>query len=160
MKTPYLIQRGTFNQPLVDKTCRLSQAVRFDYMGSAEFEFGALPESFLRIGEKMEQYQTSKTEIVLTRTQFVGRDPVGIEEFNLFLFSAYSETEIVEYCKHISDIISNKIQLKERAAMKDQNFNFWWDIENDVMFFIGKKPYVKRVETWVRNSIEYMAANQ
>jgi hypothetical protein len=43
MHTPYLIQRGEIKRPLVEG--RLSEAVNLDYMGSAEFEFGALPKS-------------------------------------------------------------------------------------------------------------------
>lgn len=46
---PYLIQRASINTPLAAPSARLSQAVNFDYMGSAEFEFGALPRSFRNI---------------------------------------------------------------------------------------------------------------
>lgn len=43
MRTPYLIQRGKIVKPLAEHDTRLSKAVNLDYMGSSEFEFGALP---------------------------------------------------------------------------------------------------------------------
>ena len=49
--TLYLIQRGTFLDPSKRKSDRLFRdLISFDYMGSAEFEFGSLGRSINRIG--------------------------------------------------------------------------------------------------------------
>ncbi len=46
VKPIYLVQRGTINRPLSQYTdVRISEAIDLDYMGSSEFEFGALPKS-------------------------------------------------------------------------------------------------------------------
>lgn len=52
--TPYLVQRGKIRHPLVEG--RFSDAVNLDYMGSAEFEWGALPKS-LRAASPSRRHQ-------------------------------------------------------------------------------------------------------
>lgn len=52
--TPYLVQRAKFN----DRTDKrgIDNILQFDYMGSAEFEFGALPKSLENIRKKINDY--------------------------------------------------------------------------------------------------------
>ena len=54
MITPYLIQQAKFS----DRSDRkgIDSILAFDYMGSAEFEFGALPQSLKRIRENIDNY--------------------------------------------------------------------------------------------------------
>jgi hypothetical protein len=53
LRKPYLIQRANIVKPLSPKNqagkVTLSKSVSFDYMGSSEFEFGALPKSLKRL---------------------------------------------------------------------------------------------------------------
>jgi hypothetical protein len=51
MKKPYLIQRGSFRGPSISNEAVISDAVSLEYMGSAEFEFGALPQSLRKMAE-------------------------------------------------------------------------------------------------------------
>lgn len=60
IRAPYLIQRAEIESPLAMVSTRLSQAVNFDYMGSAEFEFGALPKSFRRM-------EANKAQLILRK---------------------------------------------------------------------------------------------
>src|SRR5690242_4664141 len=48
---PYLIQRGSFDRkrPKDDEITGPDSILSWDYMGSAEFEWGALPQSLRRI---------------------------------------------------------------------------------------------------------------
>ena len=48
--TFYLVQRGTFRDKIdISKITGIDSIISWDYMGSSEFEFGALPTSLKRI---------------------------------------------------------------------------------------------------------------
>ena len=51
---PYLIQRGKFESR--DFKEGIDSILKFDYMGSSEFEWGALPKSLQAIRDKKEDY--------------------------------------------------------------------------------------------------------
>lgn len=85
MRTPYLIQRATIITPLVGTHERLSRAVDFDYMGSAEFEFGALPASFKRMRTMLESMKVRALDTI----EDAGR--------GLRVYSAMSDDEFMTY---------------------------------------------------------------
>lgn len=155
--SPYLIQRAQINTPLAEENTRLSQAVNFDYMGSAEFEFGALPQSFRRIEAQADSW---KCRIV---------EDIKEDDVPLRVWSALSDEEFAEYVGYLKAL---------RAPRKDRNVqrpptkeavrfeedydhgkyfktDFWWDITNDVMFGF-KKEFMKRVGSYVASSLVYM----
>ena len=122
---PYLIQRGTFKNG--DDRKGIDSIVSFDYMGSSEFEFGALPESLGRIRKSKDEYTYLD---VLIKGKVIS------------VFCKDSQkSEIKTYLEELAE---NKIRLKEFSAFdkyikndgyyKDK-FDFWWDIENDLMFW-------------------------
>ena len=153
--TPYLIQRAEIETPLAAPTARLSQAVNFDYMGSAEFEFGALPKSFRRIESMADNW---KCRIVAEITE---------EDVPLRVWSALTDeefTQYVGYLKRMRDPKNHGGHLRTKEAVRfehDYNHgkfnktNFWWDVDNDVMFGF-KKEFMKRVGNYVAASIAYM----
>ena len=127
----------------------IKEIVAFDYMGSAEFEFGALPESFAVIAQNHQNYTAA--EMVINKT------PV--------YYICYKETQetVADWLKKLA---KNKFHLKdashfERAvgyldkwdkAYKDfvpywRKTIGWIDIRNHYMFFTDKEVYDKLVET-------------
>lgn len=143
---------------MVDLDSRLSKAVKFDYMGSAEFEWGALPESF----RKIEQHADN----------FIWRFVPGINDENgnaLQVWSYFNNVEFAEYevylkqMRNPSSIESGKrIQLKEHSGFENgaskfrsENTDFWWDIENNVMFGFDPK-FMPLAANFVANSLVYM----
>lgn len=134
---PYLIQRGLINRPLTQfKGMRFSQTVDNDYMGSSEFEFGALPKSLraLQAG--------ATTGLVLEIEKRIlggkkGKSP-------LFVLHFMQASEYEEYLQHLINLRENseKVHTKERHEFgKDfKSFrgvvstDFWWDIDNHVMW--------------------------
>ena len=79
-----LIQRGQFNRDGEGLTGRTG-VVDLDYMGSAEFEFGAIPKSYRRIMHEFDKY-------IYTSTGIYTKD-----NNELVLFSNQElETEILE----------------------------------------------------------------
>jgi hypothetical protein len=158
VRTPYLIQRARIATPLAEKSAHLSKAVGFHYMGSAEFEFGALPKSIRRIEAQADSW--------------ICRIVNDIKEGDtpLRVWSALTDEEFTEYVGYLkilrasqSDRTVKRFYTKESVQFEvdrkhDYEYyktDFWWDISNDVMFGF-KKEFMKRVDSHVASSIAYM----
>lgn len=133
MNNPYLIQRANF----CDRDKKgIDGILSFDYMGSAEFEFGALPKSLKRIRAAINNYTVDRI--------MINDNPVNI------FCKEYDLKEVVDFLGVISK--------KEHPMMKEQprfyqyinsiksKFSFmevdhWWDIENDFMFWRDGKEF-------------------
>lgn len=148
---PYLIQRGTINTPLAATTARLSQAVEFDYMGSAEFEFGALPKSF-RVIEAVRN--TWKCRIV--KEIMEGDRPLRV-------YTAINDEDFGQYVEFLKAARKGKLHTKESTYFEEGRFetsrylraDFWWDISNHSMFGFHK-AFMNRLPHYVEASIAYM----
>jgi len=169
---PYHIQRATIRTPLADATVRLSEAVKLDYMGSAEYEYGALPKSWRRLGAAKENWSLRKVPEILDGEQV------------LRVFSALSDEEFKEYTDFLILLRTSpaySVRLKERSefglaereplvpatpvkgrrrkassSYERTYADFWWDIDNDVMFSFHK-IFMNRVSEHVTASLAYMA---
>jgi hypothetical protein len=125
IETPDLIQRGTFRDIPTEQIEGLDSLIRYDYMGSAEFEFGALAHSLRRMTYSWSQY------VINT---------IGIQDQNddkLYLLCRQNQFE--ELKSVIETLISNPnaFRTKERVCIKeylecksnwDMHINFWWDV--------------------------------
>jgi len=152
---PFLIQRARIDTPLASENTRLSQAVEFDYMGSAEFEFGPLPSSFRRIEVKADAWVCRIVKEIKE-----GDTPLRV-------WSALTDEEFEVYKTYLLQLRDPKnhgghLRTKESTHFehdyKHSRFShtdFWWDIDNDVMFGF-KKEFMKRVGHYVASSIMYM----
>lgn len=152
MRAPYLIQRAEIETPLAERYTRLSQAVDFDYMGSSEFEWGALPKSFRQIELKADAWIC---RIVPEITE--GDTPLRV-------WSAFTDEEFKEYVGYLLLFRSGKNAPHTKESVRFEadrvhstslNTDFWWDIDNHVMFGF-KKEFMKRVGYYVAASINYM----
>lgn len=150
MKTPYLIQRAQIERPLSQfRNKRLSEAVDFDYMGSAEFEFGALPKS-LRAMEGM-----------IDKAALTVLDDIKEGDVFLRVFHFFTPEEFVQYKKHLVGLRQDNIRTKERTCFNynrskyEMKIDFWWDIENHVMWSFDKK-FMNHIHNYVGESIRFM----
>jgi hypothetical protein len=124
MKTT-LIQRAKFENR--DYKKGIDSIVHFDYMGSSEFEWGALPESLGKIRDLINDY---------TYLDVLIKDKV------ITVFCKDSQkSEVKQYLTELSE---NKWYLQEYSNFDNyinpsQNFksetDFWWDISNHLMFW-------------------------
>lgn len=156
IKQPYLIQRGRIESPLAEPTSRLSRAVEFDYMGSAEFEFGAIPESFRRIETNADNFGI---RVVNELKDASGR--------SLRIASAFNDEEFEEYLELIHKLryprAGERIQTKEAVRFEADykpfsdfsTTDFWWDLNNDTMFTFNKN-FANRLINYVASSLKYM----
>lgn len=123
----YLVQRASFENRKDKKG--IDSLLLFDYMGSSEFEWGALPKSLGRIRKNINE---------MTFLDIPIRDKV----VSVCCHNS-QKTEIKQY---LENMVEGKFNTKGFTAFdsyvkndgyfKDK-FDFWWDIEND--FFFWKK---------------------
>lgn len=143
---PYLIQRGDFMYYEKSKT-PFGRYIRTDYMGSSEFEWGALPQSLKRMTFHKEQYN------------FVINDNIKDEKGRPMILYAPKcfENECIEYSNGLAE---DKYNLQERSHLKDYlnqkdyekrwgfeyqyDTNFWWDITNDFFMFFENQDKVEK----------------
>jgi len=135
IETPYLIQRAKWRHKMNLEKKGIDQIIEFDYMGSSEFEWGALPKSLKRIREHISDYVWTHTEMY---SIFSHRDQV---------------TDILDA---VTKLKLKEIHTKEFTAMRegicpntvlnkldyDFGFRIWWDIVND-FFIFSKKGFTK-----------------
>jgi hypothetical protein len=127
MIKPDLIQRAVFYKK---EGKGIDSILRFDYMGSSEFEWGALPKSLKRVRANLGEYVQfqysfknfpEKTVTVLcTKEQqgFVGDILEGLVE---------RKFRLKEFCD-----LNGYVDPKENSYNKS---DFWWDIEHDWFFW-------------------------
>ena len=160
MYKPYLIQkvkRREF-QPY-DETKGIDYNFIMNYMGSAEYEFGALPKSFKRIIKQLNTYTTTK----LNLKDFKDRS------LRLYHPEGFNTDE---YLKYLNGIIDHSVMLKENIKLKtivtgineynpqrpidwEYESDIFWDIENDVWFTFDKikmKQIIKCIFNVANNS--------
>ena len=126
----YLIQRGTFAKDLNREFTGLAGAsyngrlIDLDYMGAAEFEWGAIPNAYRRLMYHYEEYKLHVTDLVTVR---------GVP-FSIFC----KDKDYPTILKAIKEYIENPYPLKEFPALREHfvdttprylGINFWWCID-------------------------------
>lgn len=144
MEKPWLIYRCVFKEGM--DSSGIDSLLRYDYMGSSEYEFGALPKSLNRFIEKIDK--TGVFETLHKR----------FDDKGLFLLCGDNEKD--EYCLYIDEMVNEKYEsLKERIYLNknlcDKNIRYgkaeiFWDIENDIIFGFGKDN-IKKVKEAIEN---------
>lgn len=125
----YLLQRGIFrNKPLENKK-GIDSRFQMDYMGSAEFEWGALPRGLRRICRNIDKY------IEL---------PIYIDGY-LFYMLAHSEL-LEKSIEDFIDVFKGNLHLKESPRMENiyngnldnQKIDFWWSLDLNYMVVLDR----------------------
>lgn len=156
MKKPYLVQRAEINVPISNfRGKRISEVLDLDYMGSSEFEWGAVPKSLRALGEA--------AEAGLTRLRTV--NAIKQDDVSLRVYSFLTDEEFETYVGYLQKMRDGRVEfyLKEatrfeeagRESTRFNNTNFWWDIENHVMWSFSK-PLMSHLEESVKASLTYM----
>jgi len=136
MKTT-LIQRAKFENR--DYKKGIDSIVKFDYMGSSEFEWGALPKSLGRIRDKINTY------IYLD---------IPIKDKVISVFCRDNQKSEIKL--YLTELSENKWRLQEYSDFDNyinpsQHFksrtDFWWDISNDVMFWRKNQEFELKFKT-------------
>lgn len=125
MEIPYLIQRAKF-QNREDKK-GIDSILSFDYMGSAEFEWGALPKSLDRIRKEINDYIYLDVSV---QDKVISVCCKNSEKTNI---KTYLE-QLADNTHHLKEFSAFNSYIKDDGYFKDR-FDFWWDILNDVFFW-------------------------
>jgi len=160
LKTPYLIQRLTFKK---DGEGSFDDVLRCDYMGSSEFEFGALPKSLQRISKQFKSLET---------VEF--KNLKNSEDKELFIISERNKATTY-FDNYINKLATDDILLKESSAFKDEingvdwkgqplndcfRCEVWWDLENDVLFTFGETKALKILKSIEKTREKKIVANK
>ena len=134
---PYLIQRCKTKNPYPkrDGIKGIDSILSMDYMGSAEFEFGSLPQSLKRLTPQI-------AEVKIFETKLKSTDGRG-------LFLVCTERNQDEAIRQVTMAADEKLRTKEyvglERALKCEYFEYatkdlvvWWDIDHDWFACLGK----------------------
>ncbi len=131
----YLVQRCRFKDTPNDKITGWDSLFNNDYMGSSEFEFGALPKSLKQLLKNRGAYVCIDSGIKAKdgKSLMLFCLPSVVSDVKEFLISK-SENE---------HTISTKegVWLKEALSGDSGwvNCNAWWDVENHWVAFMGEE---------------------
>ena len=131
--SPYLVQRAHFRANGANPSQGWDAIVSHDYMGSSEFEFGALP----RAMRALVATRKSLITIPTAHRSHDGHDIVVISE---------KERE-PDAIAAVEQILCGKARLKEAPRLKErlagdrysQDTEIWWDLENNWIATLGMK---------------------
>ena len=149
---PYLVQRGVIvKNPKHNQ--RISENIEWDYMGSAEFEFGALPKSLRRIEAEMKLYHIVQIKEITNNNK------------PLILWSKFPFEQLPTYVEHLIQMRKGNLRMKESSYFNENlserfprlanRVDFWWDLDNDTMFSF-RPDIMKVLPDSLRVSFDYM----
>lgn len=132
MKT-YLIQRGKFDNR--DNKKGIDSIVEFDYMGASEYEWGALPESLKRIRTSIEDYTYMDVPVYgKIITVFCNSDDKP--NVKTYLETLADGKMRIKMGSYFDKYVKPSKYDKEWQEKHPLSTNFWWDLENDLMFWV------------------------
>lgn len=139
---PFSFGGGLINGGLGDKFIEhLKPIFSFDYMGSSEFEFGALPKAFM----KLAQYR--QAEILISGKIIVLTEPI------FYICSKEHEKEVMqliekiaedEYDLRLKEVTNLRAVLEKKDFMKD--LRGWLELDNGFFFFADEEMFKKTCE--------------
>ncbi len=142
MNKPYLIQRCLVKG---SDTTSVDTFLSMDYMGSAEFEFGALPQSLKRITSNLDEYQSFK---FCRHTDSGVSKPVSDAAGRQLHFICTKEAA-VDVGHYVDLLLGEGCRLKERSYLQErlrpkppsyirEDLRVWWEIDNDYFITLGE----------------------
>lgn len=134
---------GFKNGGLSDEAMDLIRGIfSFDYMGAAEYEFGAVPEAFQKIGKNV-KHMTTATMTVKGKNGDVPVYIIAHEEWipdikvliNLFATDPYGkQTPHIKRGVHLETRINKPTEYNQDQVG-------WFELDNGFFFFIDEKMF-------------------
>jgi hypothetical protein len=138
MKT-YLLQRASFKNGKDKSGKGIDTIISLDYMGSSEFEWGALPNSLKNIRKDINDY-TYLDVLVSDKLITVFCKVSQKSDVELYLINLAKNNMILKEFSAFDSYINNDGYFKDR-------FDFWWDIDNDLMFWKKNQEFELKFKT-------------
>jgi hypothetical protein len=138
MKT-YLIARAKIQER--DYKKGIDSIITLDYMGASEYEWGVMPSSLKRIRGAINEYIYLDVQIKnLVITVFCQKSKK--DEVKRYL-TLLEDGTIRTKCGHLFDWYIKNANKTDFMYVRDK-VNFWWDIENDLMFWIRSSDFEEK----------------
>lgn len=109
-RTPYLIQRASIRKNAADDAV-LSKAVNLDYMGSSEFEFGALPQALKDLA--------ARSRVSPDRLEVREIPGVNDRDGRPLLVIGLLDEEIGAYAEQLIPVVRGEARTKESTGFED-----------------------------------------
>lgn len=118
---------------------------RYDYMGSAEFEFGAVPESLKHIAENIKDYVADRVEVTGKYHSYKQERDLVVKAPVYFLCKRADVTDVCTWIDKFADD-NSKYHTKESVNLSGSICQIdyakdnvgWHDIDNHFLFFTDK----------------------
>jgi hypothetical protein len=145
MKT-YLIQRGTIqDNSHLDKK-GIDSIIQFDYMGASEYEWGALPDSLKRLRSRINEYTYLDVPLFGKCISVFCNNEQKAEVMDYLkeLANGKMHTKLGSYFDQYAKPTKHDLEWQQKHPLKT---NFWWDIENDLMFWVKNIEFELKFKT-------------
>jgi hypothetical protein len=154
-----LVQRATICRPLSDmRNLPVSRALNLDYMGAAQFEFGAFRRFLFCIHAQYPLYQVK----VFPGIQ---REGTPLRVFGVFDTSE----DWTWYCSQLTDLVEGRLRMEEITYLEDKlsfvssetrlRVDAWLDYSNNVVWSFDKVWMNKFLPSQLEASFAVLNAN-
>lgn len=154
MASPYLVQRVSRKRSEFNKAGSVDDNYRMEYMGSAEFEMGALPKSLKAACASLDEYQVIKIEAIKDA------DDQPLRVLCKIADKAYQEDLLSLWVDEHSLTTKECVGLEQAKRPKGERMyeaDVWWDVSNHIFFCFGKTN-MKQWQTALENTREKFKA--
>lgn len=158
---PFAFGGGLRNGGLSDEAMdMLREIFSFDYMGAAEFEFGAVPKALQAIAKNADKYKALSFSLPLNKVAKGWRDkstedPTGNAEIFVICNKVDTDEVLIRIMSWASEPYEKTHQLKETTMLSqtlrpDSDWETrvlgWFELDNGYFFFIDKEMWQKTSE--------------
>ena len=147
----YLIQRGKFNDDRLKTASAIvgyNGLIELDYMGAAEFEWGAIPKAIRRIMGQYDKYSLHVTDLT-TRTGMPFCLYCRDDRYEIILATIKDDINKPYQTKEWSNLSEH---FQERVSKNDKyalRTNFWWCIDKADPNPDENDKYANLVGDWI-----------
>ena len=130
---------GGISQAGMDLICDI---FRFDYMGAAEFEFGAVPKALAKIVSTIKDYEKGFFKIKTHSIYYICHKDHKDEVKKRIKILAKND-----YNRYAQGMGLKEVALLKSALEgKRHNYSGWLELDNAFMFFVDEEMYNKTVK--------------
>lgn len=139
------LQRGGLSKEAWDL---LAPIFRFDYMGAAEFEFGAVPETLAKIFDEKDKYESFVDKVKYEYKSWKDdKDYTGSRDI-FVICKIEDKEEVLKRIRHFAkNSYSNTKELvclnESMAEKSSREYIGWLELDNGYMFFIDEGAFRK-----------------
>jgi len=127
----------------------LNEIWRYDYMGSSEFEWGAVPESLQAIAKDIKNYIRSEIRVKASQHDYTANAVVYCTETIYYVCNIKDKQEVEKWIAILANDVERKYRTKEgvrlASSMCGEEYSTdivgWHDIDNHYLFFTDKEMF-------------------